>query len=251
MAETIKKFLDKDGVGILWSKVVEELNKKEAAGAAAAVEAKLGTVPEGSTVMAEIEKAQTAATYDDTNVRELIGANTTAITTLKGDDSNKSVRTIANEELAAQLIPSSAAEALDTLQEIANWIQSHPNDASAMNEKITALQTAVGKPAQGDTPATGLYLTDANNAAEIARIAGLVGALGTLASKNTITNAEVAENAAIAMSKIDGLTTALAGKQPTIPANTYDAYGTASGLFANVQALTADEVRAALTTETV
>ena len=58
------------------------------------------------------------------------------VSTLVGDDTNKSVRTIANEELAKQLIPEGAAESLDTLQEIAAWIQAHPGDASEMNEAI-------------------------------------------------------------------------------------------------------------------
>lgn len=48
------------------------------------------------------------------------------VATLIGEDANKSVRTIANEELTKQLIPEDAKESLDTLQEIANWIQSHP-----------------------------------------------------------------------------------------------------------------------------
>lgn len=71
------------------------------------------------------------------------------VTTLVGSDANKSVRTIANEELAAQLIPAGAKESLDTLQEIAAWIQNHPDDASAMNAAISALQTklTLGKPA--------------------------------------------------------------------------------------------------------
>lgn len=63
------------------------------------------------------------------------------VDTLIGSDTNKSVRAIANEEIAAQLIPENASEALDTLQEIAAWIQSHPGDATAMNTAITALQT--------------------------------------------------------------------------------------------------------------
>lgn len=63
------------------------------------------------------------------------------VDTLIGSDNNKSVRAIANEELSAQLVPANASEALDTLQEIAAWIQSHPGDASAMNSAITALQT--------------------------------------------------------------------------------------------------------------
>jgi hypothetical protein len=61
------------------------------------------------------------------------------IDTLIGSDSGKSVRTIANEELVAQLIPATAQESLDTLQEIADWIQQHPDDASAMNTAITSL----------------------------------------------------------------------------------------------------------------
>ena len=62
------------------------------------------------------------------------------VTTLIGEDANKSVRTIAAEELAAKLIPEDAAESLNELQEIAAWIQAHPGDASAMNAAIQALQ---------------------------------------------------------------------------------------------------------------
>lgn len=65
------------------------------------------------------------------------------ITTLVGNDSGKSARTIANEELAAQLIPDDAQESLNTLQEIADWIQDHPDDASAMNTAITAIQAVL------------------------------------------------------------------------------------------------------------
>ena len=64
-------------------------------------------------------------------------AEKTVVDTLVGSDSNKSVRTIANEELASQLIPASAKEALDTLQEIAAWIQAHPDEAAAINAKLT------------------------------------------------------------------------------------------------------------------
>ena len=62
------------------------------------------------------------------------------VDTLIGSDTGKSARTIANEELATQLIPANAGEALDTLQEIAAWIQKHPGDASAMNSAIQALE---------------------------------------------------------------------------------------------------------------
>lgn len=63
-----------------------------------------------------------------------------AIATLVGSDAEKSVRKIANEELAAALIPEAAADSLDTLQEIAAWIQSHPEDVADINEAILTLQ---------------------------------------------------------------------------------------------------------------
>ena len=72
-----------------------------------------------------------------------IFADKALVDTLIGADTGKSVRAIAAEELAAQLIPANAQEALNTLAEIAAWIQEHPADAAAMNEAITALQTAV------------------------------------------------------------------------------------------------------------
>lgn len=65
------------------------------------------------------------------------------VDTLIGSDTGKSVRTIANEELAAQLIPESAQESLDTLAEIAAWIQEHPDDAATMNAAITKLNDIV------------------------------------------------------------------------------------------------------------
>ena len=98
----------------------------------------------------------------DTNLSEVSGK----VTTLIGSDAAKSVRTIANEELAAQLIPASAKESLDTLQEIAAWIQNHPDDAAAMNTAITNLQNLVGTLPQETTATTVVgYIT-----AEVAAI---------------------------------------------------------------------------------
>ena len=65
------------------------------------------------------------------------------VDTLIGTDTGKSVRAIANEELAAQLIPEGAQESLDTLTEIAQWIQDHPDDAAAMNTAIAKLNGIV------------------------------------------------------------------------------------------------------------
>lgn len=60
------------------------------------------------------------------------------------NDVGKSIRVIANEELAAALIPQTAAESLDSLQEIAAWIQAHPEDAAALNRDIENLKLMVG-----------------------------------------------------------------------------------------------------------
>ena len=105
-----------------------------------ALEAKIGTVAEGKTLAGLIADNATAIEDHKTAIDS-------KVTTLIGSDADKSVRKIANEELAAQLIPANAAESLDTLQEIAAWIQDHPDDASAMNSAIKVLQkkTELGK----------------------------------------------------------------------------------------------------------
>lgn len=96
-----------------------------------------------------------------------ISAVSALVNTLIGDDSNKSARTIAAEEIAKQLIPENAKEALNTLQEIAAWIQQHPDDVTEINRRITALEGYVGKPADGENAATGLFkaVADAQAAA--------------------------------------------------------------------------------------
>lgn len=67
----------------------------------------------------------------------------TSVATLIDEDENMSIRDIVAEEVAELLIPENASESLDTLQEIANWIQDHPDDASQMSSDISILQTKV------------------------------------------------------------------------------------------------------------
>lgn len=140
---SVKKFLDQQGTGYLWTKIVQQLETKAAQSALEALSARVDAlnIPEE---------------YDDTELRTLIGtkADSSTVDTLVGEDTDKSVRTIANEELAAQLIPQNAVEARDTLQEIAAWIQSHPNDASAMNQQITAINNILAGIGGANEPAT-------------------------------------------------------------------------------------------------
>lgn len=101
------------------------------------------------------------------------------VTALVGEDAGKSARTIANEELTKQLIPEGAKESLDTLQEIAAWIQKHPDDASAMNAAISALKTKVGDIPEGATSTTIVAYIKELVDAEKVRATGAEGGLDT------------------------------------------------------------------------
>lgn len=91
---------------------------------------------------------------DKTELQGNIDVVSGKVTTLIGEDADKSVRTIANEELAKQLIAEGAKESLDTLTEIAAWIQAHPDDAAAMNKAIDDLEALIGTIPEGVTATT-------------------------------------------------------------------------------------------------
>lgn len=126
--------------------------------------------------------------YDDT---ELAGK----VNTLIGEDTGKSARAIAAEELAKQLIPENADEALNSLEEIAAWIQAHPDDASAMNLAIAKLEAILaGIGGEGEKATVVAYVNDAiaalsigdyAKAADLTALAGRVEAL----EKDTHTHA--------------------------------------------------------------
>lgn len=168
---------------------------------------------------ADLDEALAAvigAKAEASDVEALAGRVTTVegqVTTLIGADTGKSVRTIANEELAAQLIGDGAKESLDTLEEIAAWIQAHPDDASAMNAAITALQQQLVGIAAGegtvkkyvDDAITALKIGDYAKAADLTALAGRVttaegkitaleGAvegLGDMAAKDVVSEADL------------------------------------------------------------
>lgn len=151
--------------------------------------------------------------------RSAIDANISTVngkvTTLIGSDTAKSVRTIANEELAAQLIPANAKEALDTLQEIAAWIQSHPDDASAMNTAITNLQNLIGTLPQ-DTEETTVV---AWVTAELAALANQISGKNVSASGETGNDALVtasASNNAVTVGSTTKLQNAVAAAESAV-----------------------------------
>lgn len=168
--KTVVQYIDAKTAGIATDAALEELTNRV-------------TTAEG-----DIDKAEAAinAIQDDylveadkTELQGNIDTVSGKVTTLIGEDANKSVRAIANEELAKQLIAEGAKESLDTLAEIAAWIQAHPDDASAMNKAIEDLEALVGVLPEGVTATTVVgYIAEAV-AAEKTRAEGIEGGLDT------------------------------------------------------------------------
>lgn len=78
-------------------------------------------------------------------ISEALGNLPTQVSLLIGNDYGKSVRTIANEELAAQLLSGKADADFKTLQELAAWLEDHPETVAEINLNIVHLQTLIGK----------------------------------------------------------------------------------------------------------
>ena len=172
-----------------------------------ALEGKVGTVPADKTVVQMISDAQAAATYDDTTVKasikaiaddylkaadktELSNAISGIDTSYKAADTALSNRVKAIEddylkvadktELANSIADVKSdvdtflasanigGEAIDTLKEIQDYISSDGTAAAEMTNKIGALETTVGKAADGENEATGLVKSVADNASAIA-----------------------------------------------------------------------------------
>lgn len=172
-----------------------------------ALETKVGTVPENKTVVQMIADAQATATYDDTALAGRVSTiegdylksadKTELSNTISGIDTaykaadtalSNRVKTIEDDYLKAsdktELANSIAdvksdvdtflaaanigGEAIDTLKEIQDYISSDGTAAAEMTNKIGALETTVGKAADGENEATGLVKSVADNASAIA-----------------------------------------------------------------------------------
>lgn len=145
--------------------VVDMINdaKNAASGANTALEARVKTnedaiaaINDPATGILKVAKDYTDAEANRAKAAEKVNADdidaleTRAtevegkVTTLIGTDANKSVRTIANEELAAQLLSGDAEADFKTLQELAAWLEDHPEDVAAINLAIENLEKLVG-----------------------------------------------------------------------------------------------------------
>lgn len=184
----IKKFLDQAGVSTLWSRVAEEVAK---------VDAKAGKNAEDiaahatrlSNAEAKIEALE-AGTYDDTELRGLISANTaaheanaTAIATLNGTaETIGSVANTATTVAATKVaeIVAGADASFDTLKEIADWILNDTTGAAHMANNIANLQTLVGDKAVAEQIAEAISAEGLDKYALAADLTALVNRVKTL-----------------------------------------------------------------------
>lgn len=105
-----------------------------------------GTLEEGKSLVQMIEEAKSEASYDDTSIKALIKSNTDAIAVLNGDvNTTGSVAKIAADAAKAEvaIVVGAAPEAMDTLEEVAQWIANDESGAAAMANDIAANKTAI------------------------------------------------------------------------------------------------------------
>lgn len=223
MATDIKKFLDQAGVSTLWSRVAEEVAKVDAK----AVKNAEDIVTHGTrldTAEAKIAALE-AGTYDDTELRGLIGdnkaaheANAAAIEVLNGAaDVTGSVANTANAAAAAKVaeIVANADANFDTLKEIADWILNDTTGAADMANDIAALQGLVGDKAVAE------QIADAISAEGLDKYA-LAADLTALAGRVKVLEDAGYQNAEAVAAAIDAKIAALD------LANAYDAKGAAA-----------------------
>ena len=227
----IKKFLDQAGVSTLWSRVAEEVAKVDAK----AIQNAKDIAAHGTRLTSAEEKiaALEAGTYDDTELRGLISANTTAheanaaaIATLNGTaETAGSVANTATTVAATKVaeIVAGADASFDTLKEIADWILNDTTGAAHMANSITTLQGLVGNKAVAEQIAEAISDANLDQYALAADLTALVNRVKTLEDAGYQTADAVA-------SAIDAKIAALN------LAETYDAKGAAASAETNAKA---------------
>lgn len=227
----IKKFLDQAGVSTLWARVAEEVKKVD--DKAVANEAALKSQASEIVTMKEKIQALEAGTYDDSEVRGLIGqnaeaisANTDAITILNGDaETTGSVINTATVVAAAEVakIVADANADFDTLKEIADWILNDTTGAADMANRISALQTLVGDEAVATQIANAIAAENLDQYALASELNALVDRVAVLENAGY-------QNAEAVAAAIDAKIAALD------LANAYDAKGAAAAAETSAKA---------------
>ena len=108
-----------------------------AQGAVDALAGKVGEVPADKTVVQMISEAQTAATYDDTQVKADIKTNSDAIALLNdGAEVEGSVDYKIAQAVAS--IMENPDETMNSINELVTWVNTHAGSALELSNKVTA-----------------------------------------------------------------------------------------------------------------
>lgn len=108
-----------------------------------AVEATIGTVVEGKTVVEMIADAKTEATYDDTAIAGRVTANEGAIATLNGEGVG-SVKKAVDDALNEFATKVSNDGVVNTYKELVDYAAENGAEVTTLVGKVSALETTVG-----------------------------------------------------------------------------------------------------------
>lgn len=201
---------------------------------------KVGEVTEGKTVVQMIADAQSAATYDDTKVKEDIQANADAIAEEK-----------ARMDAFMKLEDGQTLnDALDSLKELQDYITNEAADADVVVGKVAALEAIVdGIGGEGEEATVVAYVTKAIEAigigdyakaadltAAVERIVALEGKMTTVEGKVSTLESEMdaveakASANETAISGVDGRVTTAEGKVSTLESEMDTVEGKVSAL---------------------
>lgn len=132
-----------------------------------ALAGKVGTVPANKTIVQMISDAQTAATYDDADVKADIKANADAIGVLNGTGAGSVDKKVADaiNKFATDV---SDDGVVNSYKELIDWVATHGSEAAEMADAITALQGIVdGIGGEGEKATVVAYVADAIAALKI------------------------------------------------------------------------------------
>ena len=218
-----------------------------------ALEAKVGTVAEGKTVVQMISEAQAAATYDDTQVKADISGLTTRMDTAEGKITALESKAAANETAIGVLNGDGAGSVkkkiddafndfatkisddgvVNTYKELVDYCATHSADAAKMAGDISANKTAiaelerfVGVLPEGIQATTVIAYINEKIAAEGTRTDNAIKTAVEALDANLSQEAG-ADGLALSITEKDGKITAISG---SIAANTYDAHGAAKAI---------------------
>lgn len=152
--------------------------------AVAALDAKVGAVTEGKTVVQMISEAQSAATYDDATVKADIKKNADAIGVLNGSGTG-SVKKTVDDAINKFATDVTNDNVVNSYKELIDWVASHGSEAATMADAITALQAIVdGIGDEGEKATVIAYVNDAIAALNIGDYAKSTDVENTYVKKN-------------------------------------------------------------------